>query len=64
MKKESNDFIRGALWVVRRLYRKLPFESGGGCNCSADLVYYLEDIKTICYRNKLKHKRMISDGRE
>ena len=60
MKKESADFIRGASWAIRRFERKLPFGELGvfrkTCGCSADAVYYLEDMKTILSRNKYKRQ--------
>jgi len=56
MKKESDDFIRGARWAMRRLNSKLPF-MGNGCNCSADAVYYLEEMDTILMRNKYKKSK-------
>ena len=61
MKKESKDFIRGASWAIRRFESKLPFGGSGcrqhSCDCSADAVYYLEDMKNILNRNLYKSKR-------
>lgn len=57
MKKESEDFVRGARWAIRRFRSKLPFNASTsvhGCDCSADAVYYLVDMETILNRNKLK----------
>ena len=58
MKKESKDFIRGATWAINRLQRKLPLGNDmlGGCpnECSADAVYYLEDMRKILVRNVSK----------
>lgn len=57
MKKESTDFIRGASWAIRRFYKNLPFGNSKGCDCSADAVYYLEDMKTILFRNRKKRNK-------
>ena len=55
MKKVSKDFIRGARWAIRRFEKKLPFGQGSrtySCDCSADAVYCLDDIKRILFRKE------------
>ena len=53
--KRSSEFWLGAIWTVRQIRKKLPLQShrrGSDCECSADLVYYLEEILNKIERAK------------
>lgn len=56
MKKINKDFVRGAEWAMRRIYNRLPFNSGRCvCDCSADCVYYIEENQKILRRKSGKN---------
>ena len=56
-KPERSNMKKDAKWVIKKIYDKLPFCSGRTCDCSADLVYYLEQIEKELENGKNKNKR-------
>ena len=41
-----------AEWVLQELEKHLPFQGSNYCECSADLVYYIEQIRKELKRGK------------
>jgi len=48
MKKIKKD----AEWVLQELEKHLPFEGSNYCECSADVVYYITQIRKELRRKK------------
>ena len=47
----NRSFNRGARWALKYVENKLPL-SGNGCDCSADIVYYILEAKKILEDSK------------
>ena len=48
MKKVKKD----AEWALRQIEQQLPFEGTNFCECSADLVYYIAQVRRELRRKK------------
>ena len=48
MKKVKKD----AEWVLKEIEKHLPFEGQNYCDCSADLVYYIQQVRRELRRKK------------
>jgi hypothetical protein len=51
--QNTPEFRLGAIWALRQIIKKLPL-SGKTCDCSADVVFYVDKIMLSLRKGEVK----------